>query len=319
MIGLILAADLSTQEKTATFAPIAAFIVLAAYKRQILRWVPVAIIVLIPVIHFAAPGALGGIGQILPTSSSGERRLHGRAGLRLPRGRAGHTQQFGSRAGLRNHGYPELPVTTGSSTISTSALFSKSASLGLLSYLAIVVFGMATAHGVIRRGGVRAPPALAASAGCAAFGLLSATYDAAAFPQAVYSFLFVAGLVAALASKTAQPQLAPGRASHGEPVRSVAKDAVSRFTQPDSLREGIGGISPSVRVPTGGDRSTPPRTRTRRITEAAARRSTRTRHALPAPCMLVRRPATRKFHGKYFVLSRMVLQLQRKRALGCRP
>ena len=79
--------------------------------------------------------------------------------------------------------------------------------IGLISYLAIVVFGMVTAHGVIRRAGVRAPPALAASAGCAAFGLLSATYDAAAFPQAVYSFLFVAGMVAALGSK--QPQVRP--------------------------------------------------------------------------------------------------------------
>ena len=50
---------------------------------------------------------------------------------------------------------------------------------------------------------MRAPPALAAAAGCAAFGLLSATYDAAAFPQAVYSFLFAAGLTAVLASKRA--------------------------------------------------------------------------------------------------------------------
>jgi hypothetical protein len=206
MIGLILAADLSTQEKTATFAPIAAFLVLAAYKRQILRWVPVAIIVLIPVIHFAAPGALGGIGQILPTSSSG--------GADYTDGRA--------------YDYPavapdilnNLVLGRGYGTMDTQnyriyrildnqylgTLFQVGV-LGLLSYLAIVFFGMATAHRVIRRGGVRAPPALAASAGCAAFGLLSATYDAAAFPQAVYSFLFVAGLVAALASKTAQPQL----------------------------------------------------------------------------------------------------------------
>ena len=59
VIGLILGANLSTNERTATFAPIAAFIVLAAYKRQILRWMPVAIIVLIPVIHVAAPGRPG--------------------------------------------------------------------------------------------------------------------------------------------------------------------------------------------------------------------------------------------------------------------
>ena len=83
--------------------------------------------------------------------------------------------------------------------------------VGLISYLAIVFCAMMTAHGVIKRGGVRAPPALAAAAGCAAFGLVSATYDAAGFPQAVYSFLFAAGLIAVAASKRADstsPQMA---------------------------------------------------------------------------------------------------------------
>ena len=72
IIGLILGADFATNERTAILAPIIAFIVLAAYKRQILRWTPLAIIVLIPVIHFADPGALGTLGgRVLPTSSAG--------------------------------------------------------------------------------------------------------------------------------------------------------------------------------------------------------------------------------------------------------
>ena len=78
--------------------------------------------------------------------------------------------------------------------------------VGLVAYLAIVFTAMMTAHGVIKRGGVRAPPALAAAAGCAAFGLVSATYDAAGFPQAVYSFLFAAGLIAVAASKRNESQ-----------------------------------------------------------------------------------------------------------------
>jgi hypothetical protein len=206
IIGLILAADLSTQEKTGTFAPIAAFLVLAAYKRQILRWMPLAIIVLIPVIHFAAPGALGGIGQILPTSTSQADYSDGRAydypavapdilnNLILGRGYGTMDTENWRIYRILDNQY-------------LGTLFQVGV-IGLISYLAIVFFGMVTAHGVIRRGGVRAPPALAAAAGCAAFGLLSATYDAAAFPQAVYSFLFVAGLVAAIASKPAQPQQA---------------------------------------------------------------------------------------------------------------
>lgn len=212
MIGLILAASLSTHEKTGMLAPIVAFIVLASYKRQILRWMPVAIIVLIPVIHVAAPGALGGVNALIPGASSQADYSDGRAydypavapdilnNLILGRGYGTmNTQNFRIYRILDNQ--------------YLGTLFEVGV-LGLISYLAIVVFAMVTAHGVIRKGGVRAPPALAASAGCAAFGLLSATYDAASFPQAVYSFLFVAGLIAALASKPDQPQLTPAPAMH---------------------------------------------------------------------------------------------------------
>ena len=79
IIGLILAADLTTDRKTAIYAPLAAFIVLTAYKRQLLRGVPIALIVLIPLIHFASPGALGGVRQIIPSSSNGD-YTDGRAG-----------------------------------------------------------------------------------------------------------------------------------------------------------------------------------------------------------------------------------------------
>ena len=79
MVALILAADLTTSRKTATFAPLSAFVVLIAYKRQLLRWIPIALIVLIPVIHFVSPGALGGVTQIIPTSSNGD-YTDGRAG-----------------------------------------------------------------------------------------------------------------------------------------------------------------------------------------------------------------------------------------------
>ena len=215
IIGLILGADFATNERTAILAPIIAFIVLAAYKRQILRWAPLAIIVLIPVIHFADPGALGTLGgRVLPTSSAGGASNYSN----------GRSLDYPAVApDILNN----LIIGRGFGTMNTQnwrfyrildnqylgTLFEVGV-VGLLAYLAIVVFGMMTAHGVIKRGGVRAPPALAASAGCASFGLLSATYDAAAFPQAVYSFLFVAALVAVVASKKARPQPAAGAAMH---------------------------------------------------------------------------------------------------------
>jgi hypothetical protein len=202
LIGLILGADLSTGERTAVFAPIAAFIVLAAYKRQILRWTPLAVIVLIPVIHFAAPGVLGSVGSIIPSSGQAD----------YTDGRAGDYAAVAPDI-LNNvifgRGYGTLDTTNwrtyrilDNEYLDTVFMVGV---VGLVAFLAIVFCAMMTAHGVIRRGGVRAPPALAASAGCAAFALLSATYDAAGFPQAVYSFLFAAGLTAVVASKRGQP------------------------------------------------------------------------------------------------------------------
>ena len=217
VIALILAADLSTYRKTAVFAPFAALIVLTAYKRQMLRAAPIAIIVLIPVIHFVSPGALGGIKQILPSGNHGD----------YTDGRAGDYAAVAPDI-LNNviigRGYSTLDVANRRSyrvldNTYLGTLFEVGV-LGLVAYLAIVFTAMMTAHGVIKRGGVRAPPALAAAAGCAAFGVLSATYDAAGFPQALYSFLFVAGLIAVAASKRTDAQPAYAAVGHESlPIR----------------------------------------------------------------------------------------------------
>ena len=215
ILGLILAADLSTYRKTAIYAPLAAFIVLTAYKRQLLRAVPIALIVLIPLIHFASPGALGGIRQIIPSSSNGD----------YTDGRAGDYAAVAPDI-LNNvvigRGYGTLDVTNWRTyrildNQYLDTLFEVGV-VGLVAYLAIVFAALLTAHGVIKRGGVRAPPALAAAAGCAAFGLVSATYDAAGFPQAVYSFLFAAGLIAVSASKRSGLQRTQAAGRH----RSIA-------------------------------------------------------------------------------------------------
>lgn len=211
IVALILGADLSTSEKTAIFAPMAAIIVLAAYRREIIRWAPVAVIVLIPVIHFAAPGALGNIDQILPSSGQAD-YTDGRAS-----DYAAVTPDILSNP-IIGRGYGTWDTTNwrfyrilDNQYLDTLLAVGV---VGLISYLAIVFCALMTAHSVIRRGGVRAPPALAAAAGCAAFGLVSATYDAGGFPQAVYSFLFAAGLIAVLASKGAQPRMTPAAAVH---------------------------------------------------------------------------------------------------------
>lgn len=221
VIGLILAACLSTAEKTAMLAPIAAFAVLVVYKRRLLRWAPLAIIVLIPVVHFAAPGALGGFKALNPLGDSNysDGRVGDYAAVApdilsnpiLGRG-------YGS---LDPHDWRWYRILDNQYL---DELFMVGF-VGLLAYLAIVVTAIKTANGVIRAGGVRAPPALAAAAGCAAYGLVSATYDAMGYPQSIYSFLFAAALIAIAAKERAAESRAP---------------AISRATRPFSSRHAGG-------------------------------------------------------------------------------
>jgi O-antigen ligase len=207
-IGLILAACLSTHEKTAMLAPIGAFAVLIAYKRQLLRFLPLAVIALVPVIHFASPGALGGLQALNPFGSTADYS-------------DGRTSDYAAVAPdilshpLIGRGYATLdPQNWLWYRILDNQYLDELfvvGILGLVAYLAIILTSIGTAHRVIRAGGLRAPPVLAASAGCVAFGLVSATFDAMGYPQAIYSFLFLAGLIAVAAKdRAAESQRAPG-------------------------------------------------------------------------------------------------------------
>lgn len=196
IIGLILAADFSTGHKTAFLAPLGAFIVLIAYKRQLLRWTPIAVIALVPVIHFAAPGSIGSLTNLVVPSANSD-YTDGRASdygaiapdvfnnLLIGRG-------YGT---LDSHNWRWYRILDNNYLDELFEL----GFIGLLAYLAIIVSALGTAHRVIKGGGRRAPPALAAAAGCAAYGVISATFDAMGFSQAPYLFLFAAGLIAVVA------------------------------------------------------------------------------------------------------------------------
>ena len=189
-------ASLATERKTAIVAPIAAFAVLIAYNRRLLRWAPLALLAAIPAIHFAAPGALGTFG-ILATGSSSDstqQRVSDYSGIApdvlsnpiLGRG-------YGSLATDNPRWYRILDNEYLDEVFQVGFV-------GLLAYLAMVIAALASAHGVVKRSAGRAPPIVAAAAGCAAYGVVSATFDAMSFPQAPYCFFFVAGLIAAAAA-----------------------------------------------------------------------------------------------------------------------
>jgi O-antigen ligase len=204
-IGLILGASLATARKTAIIAPVAAVGVLVAYNRRLLKWVPVALVLVVPVIHVVAPGALGTFG-ILASSGSSNSTV-GREDdysavtpdvLTHPLFGRG----FGTLDPQNLRWYRILDNQYLGEIFQVGAL-------GLLAYLAIVLSAIGTAHGVIKRGGLRAPPVLAASAGCAAYAVVSFTFDALSFPQAPYMFFFAAGLIAAAASQRDEEQDVP--------------------------------------------------------------------------------------------------------------
>jgi len=73
--------------------------------------------------------------------------------------------------------------------------------LGLIAFLAMILAPLFLVRSVLRSDHpLRGPPALAAGAGCLAFGVASALYDILTFPQAPYLFLFMAAMCVCAAS-----------------------------------------------------------------------------------------------------------------------
>ena len=212
-VFIILAASLATQRKTAIVAPIAAFAVLIAYNRRLLRWAPLALLAAVPAIHFAAPGALGTFDVLANANSSDstEQRIRDYSGVA--------PDIFSYPVLGRGYGTLDTDNSRWYRILDNEYLgeLFQVGFVGLLAYLAMVLAPLISAHGVIKRARARGSPLLtelyviAAAAGCAAFGVVSATYDALTYPQAPYSFLFAAGVIAATAATDSRESaVAPG-------------------------------------------------------------------------------------------------------------
>jgi O-antigen ligase len=189
--ALILAGAVATLRKTAAVMPLAALLVLFTYRRrEMLRLAPLGL-VLIVIIQALSPGALASIrGQLQPDKLTGNVSTQGRtedydavgpdikAHLATGRGFGGYDSH---KYRLLDNQYLGLLIEVGV--------------LGLVAYIAMLLAVMLVAHPVIRSGDPsRAPPALAASAGVAAFLVCNALYDTLAFAQAPYLLFFVAAI-----------------------------------------------------------------------------------------------------------------------------
>ena len=234
-IALIIAATLSTREKTAMFAPLTVIIVLAVLRPRLIRWAPAGLLVMIPLIHIAAPGVLGEVKNIIPGASGGN-YSDGRtsdyaaiepdilSNLLIGRG-------FGSLDPLNWRWYRILDNEYLDELWTTGVI-------GLSSYIALVCTPVVAARRFARRhadGNAYADIAVIAAAGCGAFATVSATYDAMGFGEAIYSFLLMAALVAIIVREHAVRTPAPHPPTR-RPVRGSGPSSVTRTPSRERAR-----------------------------------------------------------------------------------
>jgi hypothetical protein len=194
---LIIAGALITQRKSGAVVPAMSLLVLFVLRpRQLLRLAPFGIIAL-AVALVVTPGIFSTVRELGQTGSQDST--------------AGRTSDYPAVV-------PDLltrPIlgrgfgTLDSERVDQYRIFDNEylgevfqvGALGLLAFLAVIVTPLFIARSVIRSDdAVRGPPALAAAAACAAFGVASALYDILTFPQAPYLFLFMAGMCTCAAS-----------------------------------------------------------------------------------------------------------------------
>jgi hypothetical protein len=224
--GLMLIAAASTDRKTALLVPIAVVIYLACYRpHQVLRLAPAGIVVLAVVVHIASPGALGTI--FTPSAGLGSSSTEHREGdfqdvtpdvlvhPVLGRGFGTLDSDQSNNFRINDDEYVDEIWEVGI--------------VGLLAYMFMILAPVILARGAIKsRDPAVAPLALAASAGCVAYFVVNALFDAMSFPQAPYMFFMVAALTTVASG---------GPAGTVEPARERARKLALKLRTVSPLAE----------------------------------------------------------------------------------
>jgi hypothetical protein len=189
--ALMLAGAAATDRKTALLVPVAVVLYLACYRpRQVLRLAPIGLVLLVGMVHLASPGALGTLfSQSAVTSDSTTHR-------------AGDFTDVAPDVfahPLLGRGFGTLdPDEPNIFRINDNEYIDEIwevGTLGLLAYVLMILAPVLSARRAIRSGDETiAPLALATSAGCVAYLVVNALFDAMSFPQAPYMFFLVAAL-----------------------------------------------------------------------------------------------------------------------------
>jgi hypothetical protein len=205
---LMLIAAAATDRKTALLVPVAVVIYLACYRpRQVLRIAPAGLVVLLLVVHIASPGALGTI--FTPDAGLGSSSTEHREGdfqdvapdvlvhPVLGRGFGTLNSDQSNDFRINDDEYIDEIWQVGI--------------VGLCAYMFMILAPVIVARKAIRsRDPAVAQLALAASAGCVAYFVVNALFDAMSFPQAPYMFFMVAAL-ATIASAGPAGTVEPSR------------------------------------------------------------------------------------------------------------
>jgi hypothetical protein len=190
--ALMLGGAMATDRKTALLVPIAVVLYIMFYRpRQVLRLLPIGLIALVGVVHFASPGALGNVLNFNQdtTSNSTTHRVGDFSDV-LPDVLAHPV--LGRGFGTLNSEEPAQFRINDDEYI--DELWEVGV-VGVLAFAGMILAPIIAARRAIRtRGPTVASQALAASAGCVAFLVVCALFDALSFPEAPYMFFLVAAL-----------------------------------------------------------------------------------------------------------------------------
>lgn len=189
--ALMVAAAAATDRKSALLVPIAVVVYLAVHRpRQTLRLAPLGLVLLVGVVHFASPGAIGTLfSKATLEGSSTSHRISDFTDV-APDVLAHPV--MGRGFGTLD---PERPTVFRINDDEYIDELWEVGFVGLAAYLLMLAAPVIAARGAIaRRDAEVAPLALAASAGCVAYLVANALFDAMSFPQAPYMFFLVAAL-----------------------------------------------------------------------------------------------------------------------------
>ena len=217
--AILLAAAVSTERKSGLLGPLAVILALAYFRRgQIVRLVPLAL-VLVVVVKVLAPGAIGGVtGQLAPSNL----------------GVSTVSERVVRYDAIRPDVWLHLAIGQGFGVYSVRVLddeyldrLIEGGVLGLTAYVLMLLSIVFVAVGPIRRREpVTATAGIVAAAAAIGTLVLSGTYDSMGFPHGPYILFSLAGLLAAAVKSpttTEQPRVRPIGPRWTSPTEPQAK------------------------------------------------------------------------------------------------